>query len=154
MNRNIIKVIKNIISINNIENIFNIFYIKTPSNKNYLKFNKYKVLTIVTLTNLSMLTSCSSDWQCKAEKGFSCNSISQIDGEGNNKATKKHKKVKVNKNLLTNTVQNIKMDNLHPIRTEEKIGKILITPYIDVEGNLNSGKYIYIIDEKPEWRIR
>jgi len=61
--------------------------------------------------------------------------------------------VKVNKNLLTSTIKNIKTDELAPIRTQEVIGKILLTPYIDKEGNLHSGKYIHTIDEKPEWRI-
>jgi len=124
--------------------------------KKQLKFNKRNLtILIVTLTNFIMLTSCSKNWQCPAEKGFSCRNISQVDGEGSNDiASKKHKKGKVNKNLLTsNTAGEVHIDDLNPIRTQEKIGRILITPYVDKEGNLNSGKYIYTIDEKPEWRI-
>ena len=105
---------------------------------------------------LLFMASCSKKWQCPAEKGLSCRSISEVDGEGNIKTTNKntkHKKGKVNTNILQNTVKDIKIDDLHPIRTKEKIGRILITPYIDEEGNLNSGKYIYTIDEKPEWKI-
>ena len=85
-------------------------------------------------------------------------SISQVDGgdqTSNNvgSKTQNKKEVKVNKNLLTSTIKNIKTDELAPIRTQEVIGKILLTPYIDKEGNLHSGKYIHTIDEKPEWRI-
>ena len=85
-------------------------------------------------------------------------SISQVDGgdqTSNNvgSKTQSKKEVKVNKNLLTSTIKNIKTDELVPIRTQEVIGKILLTPYIDKEGNLHSGKYIHTVDEKPEWRI-
>ena len=104
-----------------------------------------------------LCTACSKDWSCPAEKGFSCNNISQVDGgsniDNNSSKRSKNKKVKVNKNLLKNTVGDVKIDDLRPIRTQEKIGRVLITPYVDKEGNLNSGKYIYTIDEKPEWRI-
>ena len=128
-------------------------------NKKQLKFNKRNLAIFIVLTNfIIILSSCSKDWSCPAEKGFSCRNISQVDGGdmSSNDNNKKHKKQKgrVNKNLLTNnTLGEVKIDELHPIRTQEKIGRILITPYVDKEGNLNSGKYIYTIDEKPEWRI-
>ena len=117
-----------------------------------------KLALIVTLTNFIILTSCSKDWSCPAEKGFSCMSISQVDGENQTSSNVESKKqnnnvVKVNKNLLTSTIKNIKTDELEPIRTQEVIGKILLIPYIDKEGNLHSGKYIHTVDEKPEWRI-
>jgi len=123
-----------------------------------LKFKNMKLALITTLTNFILLTSCSKDWSCPAEKGFSCMSISQVDGgdqTSNNVGSKTqgNKEVKVNKNLLTSTIKNIKTDELAPIRTQEVIGKILLTPYIDKEGNLHSGKYIHTVDEKPEWRI-
>jgi type IV conjugative transfer system lipoprotein TraV len=120
-----------------------------------------KLALIVTLTNFTtLISSCSKDWSCPAEKGFSCRSISQVDGNNSNtsKASKgsssnNKKKSKINKNLLSNTLEKVIIDDLKPVRTQEKIGKVLITPYIDKEENLNSGKYIYTIDEKPEWRI-
>jgi hypothetical protein len=124
-----------------------------------LKFKNMKLALIVTLTNLTMLiSSCSKDWSCPAEKGFSCRSISQVDGNNSNtseasKGSNNKKKSKINKNLLSNTFEKVIIDDLKPARTQEKIGKVLITPYIDKEGNLNSGKYIYTIDAKPEWRI-
>ena len=125
--------------------------------KKQLKFNGIKhTIFIVTLANFTMLfSSCSKEWSCPAEKGFSCRSISQVDGNDDGASGKKQKKKgKVNKNLLTNnSIGDVRIDDLTPIRTQEKIGRVLITPYVDKEGNLNSGKYIYTIDEKPEWRI-
>ena len=121
-----------------------------------LKFKNMKLALIVTLTNFTtLISSCSKDWSCPAEKGFSCRSISQVDGNNSNtsKASKGSNNKKNNKNLLSNTFEKVIIDDLKPARTQEKIGKVLITPYIDKEGNLNSGKYIYTIDEKPEWRI-
>ncbi len=128
-----------------------------------LKFNNMKLALIVTLTNFTMLiSSCSKDWSCPAEKGFSCRSIAQVDGNNSNTSEaskgssdnkKKSKINKINKNLLSDTFGKVIIDDFKPVRTQEKIGKVLITPYIDKEGNLNSGKYIYTIDEKPEWRI-
>ncbi len=122
-----------------------------------LKFNNTK-LALAVLTNFIMLTSCSKNWSCPVEKGFSCRSISQVDGGEQTSSNVESKKqnnnvVKVNKNLLTGTIKNIKTDELVPIRTQEVVGKILLTPYIDKEGNLHSGKYIHTVDEKPEWRI-
>ena len=122
-----------------------------------LKFKNMK-LALVVLTNFIMLTSCSKNWSCPVEKGFSCRSISQVDGgdqTSNNveSKTQNKKEEKVNKHLLTNIIKNIKTEELTPIRTQEVIGKILLTPYIDKEGNLHSGKYIHTVDEKPEWRI-
>ena len=115
-------------------------------------------LALVVLTNFIMLTSCSKNWSCPVEKGFSCRSISQVDGgdqTSNNveSKTQNKKEEKVNKHLLTNIIKNIKTEELTPIRTQEVIGKILLTPYIDKEGNLHSGKYIHTVDEKPEWRM-
>lgn len=110
---------------------------------------------IIVLTIFIMLTSCSKDWSCPAEKSFSCRTISQVDDNQttNSVEGKKNQKEIVNKNLLTQTVKGVKTDELIPIRTQEVIGKILLTPYIDKEGNLHSGKYIYIVDEKPEWMM-
>ena len=122
-----------------------------------LKCKNMKLALIVTLTNFIMLTSCSKDWSCPAEKGFSCMSISQVDGGDQLSKNMDHTDIKkngnVSKTLFTNTIKNIKTDELEPVRTQEVIGKILLTPYIDKEGNLHSGKYIHTVDEKPEWSI-
>ena len=40
----------------------------------------------------------------------------------------------------------------NPIRTKEKLGRILILPYIDKNGYFHSSKYIYTVDEKPRWK--
>ena len=122
-----------------------------------LKFKNMKLALIVTLTNFIMLTSCSKDWSCPAEKGFSCMSISQVDGDDQLSKNMDHTDIKkngnVSKTLFTNTITDIQTDELESVRTQEVIGKILLTPYIDKEGNLHSGKYIHTVDEKPEWRI-
>jgi len=122
-----------------------------------LKFKNMKLALIVTLTNFIMLTSCSKNWSCPAEKGFSCMSISQVDGGDQLSKNMDHTDIKkngnVSKTLFTNTITDIQTDELEPVRTQEVIGKILLTPYIDKEGNLHSGKYIHTVDEKPEWRI-
>ena len=116
-----------------------------------------KITTNIIL--IAFMSGCSSsgEWSCPLpESGKACRSISDSDnGDGKNLLSKdnKKKKSKINKNMLSDTVTGIKMDDLNPVRTKEVIGRILITPYIDKGENLNSGKYIYTIDKKPKWKI-
>lgn len=123
-----------------------------------MKNNIHKVkLALVVLINVTLLPSCSKNWSCPVEKGFSCRSIAQVDGDDQLSKNMDHTDIKkngnVSKTLFTNTITDIQTDELEPVRTQEVIGKILLTPYIDKEGNLHSGKYIHTVDEKPEWRI-
>ena len=115
--------------------------------------------TTVSIIFVIFMSGCSSSgkWSCPLpESGKVCRSISDSDnGDGDSLLSKdnKKKKSKINKDMLSDTVTGIKMDDLNPVRTKEVIGRILITPYIDKGGNLNSGKYIYTIDKKPKWKI-
>lgn len=115
---------------------------------------------ILSTVFIVFMSGCSSSgkWSCPLpESGKACRSISDSDNgiESSllSKDKKKKKNEKINKNMLSDTVTGIKMDDLNPVRTKEVIGRILVTPYIDREGNLNSGKYIYTIDAKPKWKI-
>jgi hypothetical protein len=111
-----------------------------------------------TIFILFAVASCSSknEWSCPLpESGKSCRSINAADNGNDFSLGKKQniKDNKIKKDILLNTITGINMDDLKPVRTPEVIGKILITPYVDEYGNLNSGKFIYTIDENPEWQF-
>lgn len=108
-----------------------------------------------TILVLFFMASCSgkNKWSCPLpESGKSCRSISAADNE-NGFSLEKMKKKRIQKDLLSDTMKRVQIDDLNPVRTKEVIGKILITPYVDEHGNLNSGKFIYTIDNKPKWKF-
>lgn len=111
-----------------------------------------KTLISISILFLYSCSSSNNNWECPlAKSGKSCKSISEADSNIKEAKILVHNE-DVNKNLLKNSINGIKLDDINPIRTQEKIGKILITPYVNKEGNLNSGKYIYTIDQKAEWK--
>lgn len=118
--------------------------------KKVMKF--YSIIIV-----LFVAVSCSSNkWSCPLpESGKSCRSISAADNDSEFSLEQmvSKKKKKIQKNILSDTIKGVKIDDLEPVRTKEVIGKILITPYVDEHGNLNSGKFIYTIDAKPSWQF-
>ena len=105
---------------------------------------------------LLVVGGCSKDWSCPAEKGFSCKTISEVDGDDAQKQTKKERKkqLEINKKLFEDLVKPLQAnDGLAVTRTQEVVGKVLIAPYLDKNERLHTSKYIYTVDTKPEWRI-
>jgi type IV conjugative transfer system lipoprotein TraV len=133
---------------------------------------KFLVLTLITV-----LTSCSSNvkgsWSCPLLEGGkgSCVSIAEADdfrlADSKNTTLPesyfdKQQKIEIKlvapklkdlqKLTATPTSPQINLVRSSPqLRTEEKVGKIWFSPYIDSDGNQHSESVIYVVDEKPKW---
>jgi hypothetical protein len=60
----------------------------------------------------------------------------------------------MNTKLFETSIKSLRTDDsLSVQRTQEVVGRVLIAPYLDKNERLNTAKYIYTVDAKPEWRI-
>lgn len=103
--------------------------------------NNRNILALI--ASLVILSNCSAiakrDWGCKAAGNkYGCTSIRNIDDD---------REKDISKKLQDKTKNLVAMG-----RSEEKIGRIYIAPYIDSKNHYHEGEYIKFIEQSPDWQ--
>jgi hypothetical protein len=115
-------------------------------NKNYIS-----VMIIL------LISSCGGNftdkWSCRKTEGdMGCVTISEADKfhdvQNTNTDNQSLSKIPSNSN------DDVNPKNQGLFRTQDKIGRVWIAPYLDAQGNWHEASYVRVVDEFAKWEVR
>lgn len=115
---------------------------------------KLKLLLISTVLAVSGCASMNSEFNCPAGKGVGCKSIHEINqmvDEGVLSSGESQPQPHILKTTLTPLLVDINETAL-PQRSAEKILRVWIASYEDIEGNWHSPQTVHTVVKKAEWQ--
>ena len=119
----------------------------------------YKNLVPLLILALGACRATSSEWSCRnLDSKVGCANISKADDAylENGKATPAPQipisQIPVSKSAIySSSSDDINLGQTKLIRSQEKIGRIWIAPFMDGKGNYHEGSFIRVVDETSRW---
>jgi hypothetical protein len=109
--------------------------------------------SLIFLVLLNACSPTSSSWSCKATLNGMCKSIGEIDSGYNDKLKSNSINLKDEKNSKKNKEDNLKnITSFDDYRSEEKVSRVMFSPYIDEAGNRHDKSIVYYLEQKAEWK--
>jgi hypothetical protein len=123
--------------------------------KNSIDDMKLKI-AFLSLILISSCRSFSNEWSCrKLDSKVGCASISKADEaylENKETTNPDNKPVAIVHNFQSSSFEEVNLGQTRLVRIPEKIARLWVAPFTDINGNYHEGSFIRVVEEPAKWQ--